>query len=504
LKLAAQPQHLPALTRLLETRAGGPGREARLVATYFDTPDGALARQGLTLRVREQGGRSVQTVKSASSSGAALVRGEWEDEIAGASPDPHAPQTGRFIPAGASDRLVALVRTEIVRRIVMLCPNPETRIEAAVDQGRVAATQGNASDPICEIELELKAGDVTALYDIALDLLAVAPARLERRSKSARGFRLAGRSNEPDSIGAAHASEVALGPDMTAGAALRRIARSCTEQIVGNEPAVLAGMPEGVHQMRVGVRRLRAILSAFAPLLEEDEAGRLSGELRWLGTVLGRARNLDAFAEGLVAPAIGAIGNGPGIAALNAALARTRAAACADAAEAIFSPRYTALVLRLIRWSEQSGAKELNKEQKPTALARPLAKVAPRILKRRFKLVRRRGAGFAKQSPEKRHRLRIALKKLRYATEMLGQLYKNDKPRRLLHLAKRLQQELGEANDLRVSRDLVAELARGRPDAVAIEAAGDAVLDSRARRLEGREGKVKKQVRKIRDHSPFW
>ncbi len=65
MKLATQPQHLPALIRLLEARAGsGIGREARLVSTYFDTPDGALARQGLTLRVREQEGRFVQTVKS--------------------------------------------------------------------------------------------------------------------------------------------------------------------------------------------------------------------------------------------------------------------------------------------------------------------------------------------------------------------------------------------------------------------------------------------------------
>jgi triphosphatase len=366
--------------------------------------------------------------------------------------------------------------------------------------------QSNASDPICEIELELKAGGVAALYDVALDLLAVAPVRLERRSKSARGFRLAGLPNAPDSVApdavtAVHASEVALDPDMTAGAALRRVVRSCIEQIVGNEAAVLAGMPEGVHQMRVGVRRLRAILSAFAPLLEEEgEAGKLSDELRWLGDVLGHARNLDAFAEGLFAPASEAIGDEPGVAALNAALARTRAAAYRDAAEAIFSPRYSALVLRLMRWSEESGAGD----HLSSALALPLAKVAPKILQRRFKQARRRGARFAKQSPQERHRLRIAMIKLRYATEMLGQLYEGGKPRRLLRIVKRLQEELGKANDLHVSHDLVAELARGEPDAAAIAAAGDAVLDRHARRLEQREGKVKKQVTRIRDYSSFW
>ena len=92
-------------------------------------------------------------------------------------------------------------------------------------------------------------------------------------------------------------------PETRAGAALRRIAGSCAAQIVRNEAAVLAGMPEGVHQMRVGVRRLRAILSAFAKLLPNGEHRRLSDELRWLGGVLGVARNLDVFAGGLVVSA---------------------------------------------------------------------------------------------------------------------------------------------------------------------------------------------------------
>ena len=309
--------------------------------------------------------------------------------VVGASPDPQAPQTGRFIRRGQPALLVALVRTEIARHILMLCPDPETRIEAAVDQGQVAAVRNNSSEPICEIELELKAGDVTALYDVALELLAVAPVRLERRSKSARGFRLAGCQRRRSASRRCMRARSLSTCDMTAGAALRRIVRSCIEQIVGNEAAVLAGMPEGVHQMRVGVRRLRAILSAFAPLLQEDEFSWFSDELRWLGDILGRARNLDVFADRLVAPATEAIGDIPGLAALNAAVAARRAAAYADAVAAIGSPRYTALVLRLMRWSEASGAR----------IAAPALSRAPRqsrsLLKRRLKLVRRRGAGFA-------------------------------------------------------------------------------------------------------------
>ena len=165
----------------------------------------------MTLRVRERAGRFVQTVKSANgdrTGRAPVPRGEWEDNVAGASPDPQAPQTGRFIPAGVADVLGALVRTDIARHTLMLCPNPQTCIEAAVDQGQIASVRGNSSEPVCEIELELKTGDVTALYDVALDLLAVAPVRLERRSKSARGFRLAALSAEPEHVAVVHAGEV--------------------------------------------------------------------------------------------------------------------------------------------------------------------------------------------------------------------------------------------------------------------------------------------------------
>ena len=141
---------------------------------------------------------------------------------------------------------------------------------------------------------------------------------------------------EPERVAAVHASAVDLDPEMSAGAALRRIARSCAEQIVGNEAAVLAGMPEGVHQMRVGVRRLRAILSAFAPLLPKDEYRRLSDELRWLGNVLGVARNLDVFADGLVAPAIEVDRRRARCDGARAPpFAERRAASYADAAEAI-------------------------------------------------------------------------------------------------------------------------------------------------------------------------
>ncbi|HJY51120.1 MAG TPA: CYTH domain-containing protein, partial [Stellaceae bacterium] len=79
LKLAARATDLPALKRALMAMARVSAQE-RLTSTYYDTPDATLKQRGLTLRVRDQGGHYLQTVKEGDlASGDLLSRGEWED-----------------------------------------------------------------------------------------------------------------------------------------------------------------------------------------------------------------------------------------------------------------------------------------------------------------------------------------------------------------------------------------------------------------------------------------
>ena len=96
LKLAAAAADLPELKRaLVDMAPESASTDARLISTYYDTPDLALKRRGLSLRVREQSGRFIQTVKSGDLAGGDfLTRGEWEDELAESSPDPDATQSG--------------------------------------------------------------------------------------------------------------------------------------------------------------------------------------------------------------------------------------------------------------------------------------------------------------------------------------------------------------------------------------------------------------------------
>jgi triphosphatase len=325
----------------------------------------------------------------------------------------------------------------------------------------------------------------------------VAPVRLERRSKAERGYRLTAPAAPAASV---HGAAVDLDPQLTGDDALRRIGSVCLDQILANEAAVLADAAEGIHQMRVAVRRLRAILAAFGRLLPADQRRSVSEELRWLGDALGPARNLDVFETALLAPARRALGEPDGGAALSEATGRRRKAAYASAAKAIRSTRYTALMLRQLRWFDGCGWRE---GAASPDLRQPIASLAAGILDRRRRAARRRSKGFAKQSPQRRHSLRIALKKLRYATEMLAGLWAADDVGRFTKRLKRLQDDLGDANDLLVGHAIVTELTK-RNTAGAIADAGAIMLEWHEHRLARREPKLRKQLGRLLEAEPFW
>lgn len=454
----------------------------------------------MAFRVRETNGHFVQTVRAGGTGATSpLVRGEWEDNIAGAAPDPAAPETGRFLDPETARRLAPLFRTEIARRTIALSAAPEAEIAVAIDRGRICAADRAASEPISEVELELKCGRPAALYDVALDLMTVAPLRLERRSKAERGYRLAAPDAAP--VAAVHGAAIELSPDMSGSVALQRIGLACLNHVMQNEAAALAGLAEGIHQMRVGVRRLRAALTAFGKMLPTKERRWASQELRWLADALGAARNLDVFAGALIAPARKALGASPELAALSAAVERQRKAAYIKAAKAIRSTRYTASLLRMLRWFETEGWCD-GGSQHP--LAASIGEIAPKILARRRTVARRRAKGFTGQAPAERHRLRIALKKLRYATEMLGGLCDAEAVAQFTRQLKRLQDDLGDANDVRVGHDILAQLLRRRTEAAQIREAGSAVLGWHARRLARREPKLRRHLDALFTGEPFW
>jgi len=502
LKLAASTADLPELKRaLVEMAPTSTGAQSRLISTYYDTPNLALKRQGLTLRVREQGDRFIQTVKAGDPGGGDLLtRGEWEDELAESRPDPEAAQSGEHLPEGIASDLQPLFATDVTRTTFAIESAPATRIEAAIDQGEIRAAGGGKTEPISEIELELKSGDAAALYDIALQLLDVAPIRIEPRSKSERGYRLGEEAEAAPPV--AHAEPVVLDPTMTVEAALQEIGRACLAHLLHNEAAALAMQPEGVHQMRVAVRRIRSAVTAFRKPLPAADRHRISDELGWLVDILGEARNLDVFATELLVPTRAALVHEAGIDDLATALYRERGAAYQRLERAVLSERYAAGMLRVSHWFEARGWRD-GSVRRSTLLTSPISELAPHLLDRRWRAVRKRSKRFGRLTAPRRHRLRIAAKKLRYTMELLGSLFDQDDLQDFMKRLKRLQDDLGYANDVRVAHHILSELCAGaRRGPVA--RAGARLLEWHEQALAEAEPKLRKQLVRLNRTAPFW
>jgi len=502
LKLAAPAADVPELKRaFVKMTPAAAGVPSRLISTYYDTPDLALKRHGVSLRVREQGGRFIQTVKATDPSGADILkRGEWEDEVAEGCPDPHAAQSGKHLPNGIAGDLQPLFATDVTRTTFAIEPAPTTRIEAAIDQGEIRAAGDGGTEPISEIELELKSGDAAALYDVALQLLDVAAVRIEPRSKWERGYRLGDEAEAASSV--VHAEPVALDPTMTVEAALQEIGRACLTHLLHNEAAALAMDPEGVHQMRVAIRRIRSAISAFKKLLPAADCRRVSGELAWLVGILGRARNLDVFATELLLPARAELSHETGIDDLATALNRERTAAYERVERAILSERYAAEILRLSHWFEARGWRH-ERAKRSALLTSPIGELAPRMLDRRWGELRKRSKRFRRLTAPQRHKLRIAAKKLRYTLELLGSLFDQHDLQEFTKGLKRLQDDLGYANDVRVAHDILPELCSGdRRGPVA--RAGARLLEWHEQAIAKAERKLCKRVHRLTREPPFW
>ena len=488
---------MPVLRRALgKLAAGGKPLRTRLISTYYETEDRALRRKGLSLRVRERDGRFVQTVKSLGKHNAgAQIRGEWEDVIAGVDPDLHGPETSRLLEPDIVKRLKPVFRTDVRRDVIELSPAPGTRIEAAVDRGEIIAPGQKLSLAISEVELELKSGDVAALYEVAQQLMATAPLRIDPRSKAERGYELTRGRRKTSAT--ARAQPLEFDPELSAAAAFERIGRYCLDQILRNEELALSGDPDGVHQMRVGIRRLRAAFSAFRKVLPAVERRCVSDELRWLADTLGEARNLDVFKTAVVDPARGAIPDKKDFRILTEAVRRRRRVAYSAIEGAILSPRYSMLILRLLRWFDDgSGPGE--------DLERSIRKVAPAMLERRRRSVERRSRGFADQSPSERHELRIALKKMRYTAELLASLYPAGPVAAFTQRLKRLQDDLGSANDVHIGETLVPELAKSTEKSSGVVVAGQQILEWHKRRLVKEEKKIRENLQELQNATPFW
>jgi triphosphatase len=459
LKFQVAPRELRKL-KAGRTLNRKPQKEEDLVSVYFDTPKHKLARNGVTLRVRRHGDKFLQTIKSGGSNGS-FKRGEWEHEIKGAVPnlrEAHGTPLAPLLTKKLKRRLKPVFETRVHRTSLPIRKNG-SRIEMALDQGEVRA--GRQSAPISELELELKRGKVADVFKLAREIAKLTPATLLLKSKSERGYDLI----EDMSAKTVRAEKIRLRRGMSTMNAFRTVGSSVLRHIAGNEAAVRRSESEGVHHMRVGLRRLRVAILLFSKLLRDPETERIKSELKWLTGELAPARDLDVYVRSEIEPLRGAAPARHGMKELASALTERHAAAYRKAKAAVESRRYRSLLLDTLQWLETGDWAKHPRRHGHLSIER----FAADILARRTKKVMKNAKRIRQLDTQHRHRLRIAVKKLRYASDFFGHLFTgHTAKKRLLDFETRLtdlQDRLGALNDIKVHQKLAPELASGKPSA---------------------------------------
>ncbi len=460
LKLVLNPVDLQRFRRLpiLSQLASGRGRTQQLKSVYFDTPDNALRSRLVGLRVRSIAKRQIQCLKTPAGNGAGdLARMEWEMDIAG-----ELPQLEKFEDSLASQHLVGIhaedlaprFATLVSRRTRILETNTHDVIELAIDEGRISAQLNGAeySEPVCEIELELKSGSPKALYELALAIHREIPVRVLHQTKAERGYRLLDASLKYS----LKANSIALNSAISAESAIQEIMYSCLAHWKEAETVVLNSHDtEGVHQLRVALRRMHSVLRLFKPLVHDQQVDYIQGELKWLISAAGLARDLDVFLDELLAPITTHFKGDNGLFDLRRQIERKREMAYAGLRDVLKSHRYTQLLLSLGRWLEGRGWREQSLDETSAKLFNPLRPLTDVWLQGLYTQTLKLGDKFSDLSVKKRHRLRISIKRLRYATEFFSSLY-GKKSIPFVKRLKVLQDQLGVLNDIAATKSFLA------------------------------------------------
>src|SRR5215213_1034622 len=442
-----------------------PGWARELSDVYYDTEDWRLYRAAYALRVRNTDGQSAEaTMKAlAPAEGGLRRRREISEPIEGIEtlrgiPGPVGERVRRL--AGTAD-LCPLFEVRTRRRTYALRTQTPSSGEIVEDASGNIRRQKSAQDAIVVAEIALDESDIFAnggartnlsrvevevgsdaqIHDGVGDFVEVLREALElrptRTSKFRTGLSVAGLSPAvaPD-----------LGPTeidatLSCGEVAFAILRRHFAAMLAHEPGVRLGEdPEELHDMRVATRRLRAALKLYSDALPK-RSERYERDLRWVGGALGEVRDLDVHLEQLAGEALEEI---------VAALEERRIEARRRMLEALDSNRYERFVASF------TGTLRRGRSPVPTG---PILEVAPDLVRRRYKKVRKVVETLTEDSPpEDFHDLRKKGKRLRYALEPLQGIY--GKPaEKMVDLLKDVQDDLGDNQDLVAAAQSLKELA---------------------------------------------
>jgi len=434
-------------------------RHVALVRTYWDTADGRLAGAGYTLETED--GRPDAVLSARQGLAHRVV---WVAPRQGARPDLAAfgPDTHWAALLGDA-RLRPRVRLRVAGRRWTL-RFPGATVEAL--EGETVLHAGRREVRADGVELRAPAGSGPALLAAAGQLvdagLCVDPLGAARRAHGVAA------GEAPAPVKATVAALDRHGPALDG---LLAMGATALEQIALNwEPAFAGADTEGVHQLRVGLRRLRTALSLFRPLLPEAAHGDLVAAVRRLNRIAAPVRDWDVFRAETLAPIADAAIDAPALAALDAAVSARSEAARAALRGALAGPEGARLLLTLTGWFE--GGLLPRSDPQPEDRPATLGAYAGEDLARRHRKLIEHGEALGEHpAAPALHALRLRTKKVRYTADGLRTLFRKDLKGYRRRLAS-LQQALGRVNDAASAADLLDDLVGAAAPAALHRAAG--------------------------------
>lgn len=500
LRLRATPE---ALTRLLRVpplafmQAAAESEKVEIV--HFDTARHLLRKSGLSLAIRRDGERFLQCLTGDDEDAPVVER--WEP-VPAMEPRIDALQAaGGKLARLLAGRLAGVFMLKLDRRtmtVPAMAGSGAERIAITIDDASIEA--GEESAALVALQLEAPDGAREELYQLALALHRLEPLRVEPLSLRELGYRLAGGSPPVW----AKAGAVALDGATSLDQGIAAILEQCFEHWLVNQAAAADGCDiEGVHQMRVALRRLRAALVFLGPWLPGEQASWFEREVKWLAKKLGAVRDLDVLLADTLAPVRSARGRDKDLKLLVGTVKRAQAEAHRDLVAAMESARYTTLLLSLGRWI--AGHAWLVDAAHPWGS--PLALAARTLLDRVYQTVVEAGDGFDGLAPEARHELRLDIKRLRYALQFVGGAF-GDRAGPWLRLLGTLQDGLGAANDAILAEAQLAATIEGRRhssrDHRRLAHASGLVVGWWLARAGVREEELRRQWAEFAALRPFW
>ena len=454
----------------------GKAKRQRLQASYFDTPDGALARHGIIVRLRKDGRRWVQTAKGPTAD--LLERLEHNVALssrsAGAAP-PLDLARHRGTPVGraidkalglkAIDKALgikdseqkdsdnypdlALLYSTDVQRMTCVLTVGGSLVEVALDQGRVFAN--SHSQPICELEVELKDGTPLDAVALAQQWRGDHGLWMSTIAKSMKGQRL----GQAVPYGAATS---AVAPTFARQASGQKIVAAvvaaCLGQILPNMSELAAGsyQSDHVHQLRVGIRRLRTALRELGDLAGAAEVAFPQWEAALVGAfrALGEHRDRSNLALVLQPQLLAAGGPAMRLGAAESNLA--------DVGQTVRAADFQEALLGLLGFVHSEVTESANK---PDALKKAVSIRLDKLYKRALK----DGKKFLTLGQEQQHGVRKRLKRLRYLIEFAEPLFTARKVDRMAKALKPVQDALGLYNDELMALHTCQALAASDPQA---------------------------------------